>query len=1150
MKTNRIIILLAIIFSGVYGCYSVYKMLLSNAFTHIIEPIGISIPDGKVLALSNKLQANKDTFVVGYKVYDYLYPGTLGFIDNANGKCQLVLEKYITDFDSLKNSFLPFACTNEKDPTFYKGGSIIEENILTNKGIKFNSPSGDANARLVLKLIKHKGKSFVYFKDQGIGQQYILSKKNKLEVAFNSIVKDSLPINYQFIGMSADSINYLLSINTRLFRKPVISFCALGSNKICTSNETTFQINNILFEITPRWNFAYILLIVVYLAVILCFQIFLYINLRKIEAPTLYILCCTRILFNCIALLALPLAILSITLTENRYIYFVLILFLNFTYLTNRTWLVKQFSKLLKKLPFISLAIFAICFTSAMLFGANESVFGLIPIFAVSKLTIMLFFFIAFHLKQQIPFIHKYQLIIALLICTLFLIKTHDFSLLLYTVLSISLIKLIQGKTKTSSVVVVMVLGFSFIFLLLNLAPKSFSNSKLSRCISPFVSPASLTYTPEKDRETNANLISTWKIILSADHATFDRTYLPAAVRSTAFSDYSIVYSALIGSYFFLIGFIFCCSLLIIQLFSLLYICLYPFRINSEKYFQLPVTPLAAMLTFLISITLLQFLIPFASQTMMFILTGVSVPILSISNMDILFIIALILLLEFSMNNQAYYKQIELVQHKLVNFGTLRNAIFKACCTALLLLSIASIAKLIHFKYMPDEISWQKHFSSNGLTQVASTNRDSLITTASELVADQSILGLDLETKENLRELQSVYFTGKPLMKNKKTSLNYSISSTEMTKNVSIDSIYRQVKQIISGKEEPFGKVEAITQIVNKNTIKKVSNGLYENVPLFDNCTINADCNAEFNNALRKHISKMDNKTNKGAVLIVNNATGEIITNASYPMQFNFDYTNANISDANYLIGSVKKLIVIACALRIDATYFDKKFPSDNGKMISMANAIQHSDDKYPSNLLKDLLENHKQEFILALKELFDLEFNDAYNKSYCDKPLNETSLSIPLNGNNEIFRLAIGQQQYYTLKDVAQFYSRIMSGKALYISNKKQRQESRSLSIESKVLAKIKSVMHKPFSGTANVVANELKKQNVDFTNFICKTGTAQKEKSALNSSSTFVLSTPKYTIAVCLMGTIPPLADKRKQHSKDLFNNIIPILKQYKFI
>jgi hypothetical protein len=1151
MKTSKMLIVIAIVLTACFGSYSVYKILFANDHLSNIEPIGFCLPASKTLVLSNKVKPNKDTLVVGYPAFDYLFPNTIGYVKNVNGQYELHLDKSIASLSTENsNPYLPFCCSINKNPKFFEPEAVIPNSILAESGIKFNVPCGNPSSRISLKVINHNGQGYISFKDKGIGTQYLLDKKTDLEIAFNHTLKDSLAINYQFIGLGVDTNNYKLTITTSLLSKPNISYQAIGNPKQTLTKSNKFVISNVLFEVKPRFTIPYVFLIFIYLLALLAFQIFYMKTLAQIQAPTLYILLVTRILLNCLALLALPLAVTSITLTEGRYIYFGLILLLNCTYLINRVWLVKIMDNLMTVLPLVCLVIFFTSLISVILLGANETVGGIVPMFAVTKICVMCLLFLLSHFKKIHPSIFKYRFIIVIVICVIFLIKTSDFSLLLYTIASLGLINLITGKLKATSIIALAVLGIISIVSISNFSPSSFSSSKLSRTITPYVNPTKLTYTPERDRETAANLITTWKTMLYNENATFDNTYIPAVARSTAFSDYSLIFSTMLGSYFFLLLWLYCAGLLIYQLLAVLYLCLYAFRINNSKFFQMPVTPLAALLTFLITITVLQFILPFASQSMFFILTGVSIPITSIASLDVIFIIVLIILLEYVFNNEAFHKDTVLVQHKLVNFGDITSTVKKACIIILTILASAAIIKLFHFKSLPSQLSWPKYFPSKNATQVTTKNKDSLIALGKQYIAYQNTLSLNVDTKENLAELQSVYYTGKPLIQNRRIASIYSISKGEMICNTNMDSIYKQTSKVISGTVAPFGKVYARSQIVNKHGIKKVTNGLYANMPLDNNCTMNADFNAELNLASKNHIRRMDCKTNKTAILCIDNSTGSILADASYPIAQNFDFTSINISELNYHIASVKKLLVYTIALQIDLGYEHKQFASDNGKLITMAKAIEKSDDHYAAATLKDLLQNHKQEFINQLNELFGLVFFDAYNKSYCDKEISEENFTKNLDAKNEIYRLAIGQQQVYTMRDVAQYYARIMGGKALNISNKKQENKIEDLLVQKLVLTKIRTLMHKPFGGTAEIVADALESNHINYDYFICKTGTAGKEKSNLNSSSTFILCTPNYTFAVCIIGTLPPLSDTHKQHAKDLFNSIIPILKKYKTI
>ena len=64
----------------------------------------------------------------------------------------------------------------------------------------------------------------------------------------------------------------------------------------------------------------------------------------------------------------------------------------------------------------------------------------------------------------------------------------------------------------------------------------------------------------------------------------------------------------------------------------------------------------------------------------------------------------------------------------------------------------------------------------------------------------------------------------------------------------------------------------------------------------------------------------------------------------------------------------------------------------------------------------------------------------------------------------------------------------------------------------------------------------------------FICKTGTAEKVDGISNSSSSFIIANDKYTVGIMLKGTIPH--NKEKLAAKDLFIKLVPVLKKYSIL
>ena len=354
---------------------------------------------------------------------------------------------------------------------------------------------------------------------------------------------------------------------------------------------------------------------------------------------------------------------------------------------------------------------------------------------------------------------------------------------------------------------------------------------------------------------------------------------------------------------------------------------------------------------------------------------------------------------------------------------------------------------------------------------------------------------------------------------------------------MTVDSIFNTRLKLISGPQHPFGEVYAFNQRVNNKQVIKVTNDYYNSIP-FDAQSINGDLTAECARELEAHLSLIGIPANIGSIMIVENTTGNILANSSFPL-----VSNINSNEVYYFIGSLKKLLIAYAALKIDPAYRRKEY---GGK--SFQDFLQFSDDYYAAALLKDLIQNNRTKLNDVLTNDFDLPLYSLTDDAYLDSIPTVNELNKELNRNNTIYRQSIGQQKPYKFSEVMQWYSRVASGLKIELSYQKESKNYDSQSLNNDDRKYLLACLNKVLYGTASVVCKALKANGITPDNMICKTGTAEAANKQGNSSSSFILASNNYTIGIMLKGTIPH-NDKRLA-AKDLFVSIIPVLKKYEIL
>ena len=282
----------------------------------------------------------------------------------------------------------------------------------------------------------------------------------------------------------------------------------------------------------------------------------------------------------------------------------------------------------------------------------------------------------------------------------------------------------------------------------------------------------------------------------------------------------------------------------------------------------------------------------------------------------------------------------------------------------------------------------------------------------------------------------------------------------------------------------------------------------------------------------------MGNPVNIGSIMIVENKTGKVVSNSSYPL-----ISNINSNEVYYFIGSLKKLLIAYAALKIDISYKNKIYGNK-----SFQEFLQYSDDYYSAALLKDLLQNNKEKLNEVLTNDFDLPLYSLTDDAYLETMPTNKDFKKELNRNNTIYRQAIGQQRPFKFSEVMKWYSRVASGLKIELNYLKENKSYELLSLNEEERTFLLQSLNKVLYGTASGVRIALKKNKIKTDNLICKTGTAEKSNKKGNSASSFILSNDVYSIGIMLKGNIPE--NNRKLAAKDLFISLIPILTKYKIM
>lgn len=1154
MRKELYIFIAVVALSAAYGIYSTTNMLLGNRTPYTISCDGILLDSNKVYAISNYDRISADTVYLHFEQSKVIAPSTLGYVYFDRERGEFVLKNHPCVFNPTNgvpgNYFLPFCRTLHdgmlQDGIYFGGNDIISERVLLERGIKYNTAVGTKENRISLEFSKTKQGMVLSTKDEGIQTKYLVQRgsENVFEVYLNRPIGNSTcPNIFQFTHTAGDTGIYTIAATPSLFST---AYKVIDSDKrtIATGegHYPTFFVNEFQFSLKPKYSQFFGAIFSACFILIFCFQIFLLFKLAKAKSPLIQSLFSFRILLNCIAFMAIPLFLTSSYLVEGRNWYLLLLTLLNLSvFLPKDLFSNTKVNFSSKLITYGSLLILTVAPFVFKLGTVNENLFGILPVLHGQKALILLLFF-----ATQVSFFAatkgRYFLRIAIIMCYSLMISvlTSDTGSFIYAGLAIVLVELIRKSIGLKHVFVSLSAIAVIVFLMFKISPETFSKDrKTYRIVAPYVSPESdkLEMANQADRESYSSLNLNMQNIEDLVAPGFNDLIIPGNMRSTMHSDFAFHWSLTFGGWVFFFLFLTIIFLMLSKLLLLLYCSIRVCRVQQEKGFIFPTSRSAELVRFLLAFTIIGFTYPIASNMLLIPLTGQSIPVLSISNVEVIFLIVLLVSLENIFNNPNHYVN----TGKKYGYGDLRKSILYGISVIVLLFTSSLVWRFADFYFAPETLSWQKHISDERLKlqgQIPDMNdKQALVDFAKEIIGSDDLTAVHKSKKPILKNLASLYYANKPYTETIHEAATFSNSTEKMRNQMSVDSFFSEKRVLISGTFEPYGKVFSMQQKVNNRLQHNVSHKFYGCISL-DATSINTDLTAECNDTLERHLSRIGFSENIGSIVIVDNRTGGIVANSSFPLD-----AEVNSNEVYYFIGSLKKTILAYCALGIDENYKLKQYGN-----ITFEEFLKTSDDYYAAALLKDLLTYHQEEFDEILQNDFGLPLFSLTDDSYLDVMPTPHDFSKPLDRNNTIYRQAIGQQRPYKFIDAVEWYARIASMTKLRLNFSDEHKKYDDLSIPLAEYEFLKNSLNSVLTGTASAVGATLRQNSIDTKTFLCKTGTAEKGNRSGNASSSFIIANERYTVGLMLSGTIPQ--NREKLAAKDLFNNLIPLLTKYEIL
>jgi len=1157
-KTYLVILALTSIFAVVY----MSKLFFNSSSYYKVKCEGIVLEKEKEYVISNqfinKKQELKDnTLILEFpKQYGYM-PNYLGklYYDKVQNNWLLKLADSIQNRNYNNQNILPFVRKTEKNDDneyefFAPGQEIKFEDLLS--GIVINRYGGTATERLELKIVKEDDLPILKFNTEGINTEYLIKKETQnVSILFNNKSEIS---DYNFYFQKTSNLNksFSIKINSSAFG---YSYSINGSE----NKKSSFTIGNMFFSIKPKISLGQQLVFILLLFQAIWFSLFLIRRVNTKENPIKKSLLIVRFLINQLAIIGLPLLIITFNYQDGFWRRFTIAtLFIVFNILNHdflNWWIVSKrifkstfylkviqcinriisFIKSIKYNNkydlFLSIVFFVVAFLIFVFCHKNERILGA-PALHFQKLIIIVAYVIfsskpyskirnyinakliaytSYKLYQYIPLQLDSKNVLILLLSALLSIASQDFGAILYVFFAIIIIEFLSNKVPIKSILTLAVFAFVSSTIL------AFCNiefNKLYRIIYWVSSPDNHLYHNfnEADRETITYLYQGLKNTFFKNPFGLQQDLIiPSVCKSVSFSDYAFFWSFMLNGFNFLFLFIIISCFLAFHFVFLLYLSINKVQINSNISIEVFSSKFGGAYAFWFAITFVSFIYPIITNLALpfAMLTGQSLPFISVGIYDMIIIIGLVLVLE---KNFKSLKFSTTDTSNSVSIATSFKKITKLTIWFILIVVALILIKGVQIYFQKDDVEITRK-AENEVYNYNLKDKSQILS----LINNDSLVDESSENRKVIAALQYAFYKAKPEPKQYKP--NFKMNRADFSNKTSLVSFFKLDTTEISGIKAPFGKVFSKKYFINGKVKYKVSNPYYSNSLVYD--SLNNDLNAEITKELEKHIKSM-NRTIEGTVIIRDNKTGKDIVVATN-LSKNTDRELA-IEHTPYFVGSVKKLILLIATLSIDEEY--KSFIVKDSTITQW---IAHSSNNYTQTLLADVLKNNASKFNSILLSEFGLPFYSITTSSYSDYPKDNLFDNLENPKLNDIRSIGIGGNVKYSPMQVVGWYQNISN--VTFGKNNTYLQK----------------VLNAPLQiGTAKIVASKLNENGIDTKHFIAKTGTFQKGKNrSTNLSSSFVISNKDFTILVTLNGE--QQANNEHKSAKYFFNKIIPLLLQY---
>lgn len=725
ISSNWFFIVFIFICCLVYSGFQLYEQIFKSPIPVEVKAEGLILDKSKKYVFTNRKTiqevinidrnnfsdinaqniSEKNSIIISYNQKSEqksLYPNYLGtlYFDN---EWKLALTKRIVKPVNDKSRLAPYFYY-KKDKNIYVDNLLIKGDSLNQK-CGFSTFGSESSNKLPIQIKNINGDDVLEFPTDGIlvKNRIFETKDNNytIDLLFNKSSLDSSSANYvySFSSNNLQEVKHRIKIK----KKSPFSLSVKSDDKFLgTSDQLTFPIQNILFTTKLKFLKKDVLFLGIFYFGLIFFNLLIFFTRNKFaKNPFQLSFVKFRFLFNCVAILSLPLLVLTNLYSETLGKEFgYVLLFLNATYILNLLSTLKPIDDMVVKignslntkfsnLNFLTKPLFQIAFLAflallLLIFHFkvhDERIMG-IPALHVSKIAVVISYFlfssnsfkknlVNFFFRVKSNFLSrivdgfnflKLEHVLVIIYSGLISIATNDGGSLIFVLLTVGIIVLIQKGPSGENYIGKKITSLVLLFVLYSGSIMFFLNHEGSRKVYRFIYTMFYPATPQEamyhqgDRMSFGIYNYLLKIISEKPFGFSKNADIISATKVTAHSDFSFTYGLLIGGLPFVILMI---VLVLTILYNLFYVISNCFsseyvegakenNITFYKSTNLYQKPFAIAIAFWLIISGLQFIVPIISNLHLYgaFLTGLPLSGFSIGKGDAFVLGCALLLLE------------------------------------------------------------------------------------------------------------------------------------------------------------------------------------------------------------------------------------------------------------------------------------------------------------------------------------------------------------------------------------------------------------------------------------------------------------------------------------------------------------------------